>query len=401
MPIAVNGIFGNLGVGSAALVTGLLIDSGGWRFAFLLPGIISIIIGVGYIWFLRQEHDDDIATKAANNKSQAIPTLDSNLLVKIVIIVLFTTALGGLIFQSTTFALPKILDERLSDLALSATSVGWYAFIVFAVAAFAQLIVGWLVDNYSIRIVFFVVAVTQCLFFIAMISMTGIAALLISIGFMLAVFGQIPINDVLLGRIAKSEWRSRLLALRYVVTFSVQASSLPLIAWIHKSYGFDRPVRTTCHCRRVDWRRSSIVAADSSDHRPRSQRRLRSPTAALAVVVTEFEASHHNTSDFPSLGPAFDRGPKANHKQHIGSLVRKIVAIRTQRCVLVERYELNFAPPYRSKANRSDMLNTLTVIVLKGGNNISYLRHESAVLYPRHVRYWIDRHLSGEVRTVL
>jgi len=62
----------------------------------------------------------------------------------------------------------------------------------------------------------------------------------VSIAFMLVVFGQIPINDVLLGRIVSSEWRSRAYALRYLVTFSVMASAVPLIAWIHRNWGFDR-----------------------------------------------------------------------------------------------------------------------------------------------------------------
>lgn len=31
MPLAINGIFGNMGVASAALLTGLLIDTAGWR----------------------------------------------------------------------------------------------------------------------------------------------------------------------------------------------------------------------------------------------------------------------------------------------------------------------------------------------------------------------------------
>ena len=55
---------------------------------------------------------------------------------------------------------------------------------------------------------------------------------------MLAVFGQIPINDVLVGRIAKSAWRSRAFALRYIVTFSVSATAVPIIAWIHSTWGF-------------------------------------------------------------------------------------------------------------------------------------------------------------------
>ena len=56
---------------------------------------------------------------------------------------------------------------------------------------------------------------------------------------MLAVFGQIPINDVLVGRITRSEWRSRVFGLRYIVTFSVSASAVPLIAWIYGFWGFD------------------------------------------------------------------------------------------------------------------------------------------------------------------
>ena len=38
MRIAVNGVWGNLGVASAALITGYLIDNGGWRAAFIAAG---------------------------------------------------------------------------------------------------------------------------------------------------------------------------------------------------------------------------------------------------------------------------------------------------------------------------------------------------------------------------
>ena len=64
------------------------------------------------------------------------------------------------------------------------------------------------------------------------------AALVVAVAFMLVVFGQIPINDVLIGRITKSEWRSRVFSLRYIVTFSVMASTLPFVAGVHASWGF-------------------------------------------------------------------------------------------------------------------------------------------------------------------
>ena len=118
--------------------------------------------------------------------------------------------------------------------------VGWYAFLVFSLAAFAQLVIGYLVDHYSIRIVFASVALLQAGFFYAMTHLNGITALLVAIAFMFVVFGQIPINDVLVGRMARSEWRSRAYALRYVVTFSVMASAVPLIGWVHAGWGFGR-----------------------------------------------------------------------------------------------------------------------------------------------------------------
>ncbi len=68
----------------------------------------------------------------------------------------------------------------------------------------------------------------------------GWTALSVAMAFMLVVFGQIPINDALISRITRSEWRSRVYGFRYIVTFSVMASSVPLIAWIHAHWGFDR-----------------------------------------------------------------------------------------------------------------------------------------------------------------
>jgi MFS family permease len=144
-----------------------------------------------------------------------------------------------LVFQSTTFSLPKVFDERLGELALTATSVGSFAFVVFALASVGQLIVGFLLDRISLKLVFLVVAGIQALFFALMVGATGSVALAVGAVFMLAVFGQIPINDVLVGRITRSEWRSRVFGLRYIVTFSVSASAVPLIAWIYGFWGFD------------------------------------------------------------------------------------------------------------------------------------------------------------------
>ena len=240
MPLALNGVFGNIGVAAAALITGIIIDTFGWRAAFLVPGVISVAIGFAYVIFTRvgdleSLYPNEISSDAARTSKVEI---DRAILVQVFSIIFFTTAMGGLIFQSTTFSLPKILDERLNDFATNATEVGAWAFIVFTVAAFAQLVVGYLVDRHSVKLVFSIIAGCQVILFALMINLDGAAALIVSIGFMLMVFGQIPINDVLIGRVAKSEWRSRAFAIRSFITFTVMATSIPLIAWLHATWGF-------------------------------------------------------------------------------------------------------------------------------------------------------------------
>ena len=241
--IAVNGVFGNLGVASAALLTGYLVDQSGWRSAFIWPGLVTIVIGVGYAFLVARGRSKEPSADEGGASPATATTgnlqLGRNLLIRIFAIVFFSTAVGSLVFQSTTFSLPKIFDERLGDLAISATLVGWYAFVVFAIASMGQLVVGYLLDRFSIKAVFVAVAIFQVVFFLAMIGRVGSIALLISIAFMLVVFGQIPINDVLVGRVTKTEWRSRAYGLRYVIGFTVMASAVPMVAWIYARWSFD------------------------------------------------------------------------------------------------------------------------------------------------------------------
>ena len=241
--IAVNGVFGNLGVAVAALLTGYLVDQSGWRSAFIWPGLVTIVIGAGYAILVGRGRSEGASTDAGGaspeNATAGEMQLGRHLLIRVFAIVFFSTAIGSLVFQSTTFTLPKIFEERLGDLAVSATLIGWYAFVVFAIASMGQLVVGYLVDRFSIKTVFVAVAIFQVIFFLAMIGRVGNVALLVSIAFMLVVFGQIPINDVLVGRITKSEWRSRAYGLRYVIGFTVMASAVPMVAWIYARWSSD------------------------------------------------------------------------------------------------------------------------------------------------------------------
>lgn len=256
MRIAMNGVWGNLGVASAALLTGYMIDHGGWRMAFVVPGIFSIVMGFAYMalrWHSIRAGEDE--PKAGAGAAPAASANYRALLIRVSSIVFLTTAVSSIIFQSTTFALPKIFDERLQGLAANlaawldgvgsagqsdvATVIGSLAFVVFAVASIAQLIVGSMLDRHGPRTVFMTVAVIQIIFFTAMPGLTDGIALAVAFGFMLGAFGQIPINDFMIGKTASGAYRARIYGVRYVVSFTVLAVSLPLIAFVYQNWGFD------------------------------------------------------------------------------------------------------------------------------------------------------------------
>ena len=83
------------------------------------------------------------------------------------------------------------------------------------------------------------VAIIEVVFFSAMPGLTDGYALAVALGFMLGAFGQIPINDFMIGKMASGAARARIYGIRYVVSFTALAASLPLIAFIYGNWGFD------------------------------------------------------------------------------------------------------------------------------------------------------------------
>ena len=84
-----------------------------------------------------------------------------------------------------------------------------------------------------------VVAAIQVVFFGVMPGLTDALALAVAFGFMLGAFGQIPINDYMIGKMASGPARARIYGVRYVVSFTVLAVMVPLIGIVHSRWGFD------------------------------------------------------------------------------------------------------------------------------------------------------------------
>jgi len=226
-----NGLFGNLGLASAALTAGALTDLAGWRAAFFVPGLVSIAAGAAFLALV-----PDPGRVPKTSKSIGLH-VDRGTVTRIFTILLIATACGGIIFNSTTVSMPKVFDERLRALTHTDIGVGALVALVYAVAAFAQVLMGTLIDRTELKRLMVGVALVQIPLLYLAANLDGWPMLIAALLMMLAVFGQIPLNDAIVGRYVADEYRARVLAVRYVVSLGVAAVGVPLVAGLHATSG--------------------------------------------------------------------------------------------------------------------------------------------------------------------
>ena len=226
-----NGLWGNLGLAAAALFTGALVDVAGWRAAFFVPGLICIAAGVGFLLLV-----DDPGKVKKTSRTIGLH-IEGRTMARIFAVLLIATACGGIIFNSTTVSMPKVFDERLQALTQTNFGVGVLVAVVYTVAAFAQVAMGALIDRFELKRLLVGVAVVQIPLLALAANTQGWAMLGAAVLMMLAVFGQIPLNDAIVGRYCADEYRARVLSVRYVVSLGVASVAVPMIAVLHRTAG--------------------------------------------------------------------------------------------------------------------------------------------------------------------
>ena len=229
--LGVNGVWGNMGVAAAPVLTGFIILNSNWQLSFLVPSLICLIFGIAQ---LRGFKEIDIKEEKTKQKI-------SNGLVegwKIVLLSLaMTTLAGGFIFGSLTFLIPRIFEVNLSGISVDIAITGLLAGIVYAIASLSQVGVGYLIDRYSPKIILGFVGIGQ--FFLIYLSSLYIdyALFFVMLMAMFFVFGQVPITDAILVRYVDDQWRARILSIKFLINLCAGASVLPLVS-LFLGYGY-------------------------------------------------------------------------------------------------------------------------------------------------------------------
>lgn len=230
--MGINGLWGNFGVASSALVTGVVGQYLGWRWAFIMPGVVTLAIGVGFMASVT--HEDRRGSKqAAAQVRIAKSEMWRVLLALLVVVIAISTT-----FNAITVALPKLFAERLADLTHSPALIGAIAAGVYVFGAATQYTIGKLIDRYSLKAVFLPMSVVLPPLLYVAAAVSNWALIAAAIGIVIGLFGQITINDAMVGKYTAEEWRSRAFAVRYFVGFTAAGASVGLVAWLYAQGGF-------------------------------------------------------------------------------------------------------------------------------------------------------------------
>ena len=146
-------------------------------------------------------------------------------------------------FNAVTVALPKLFSERLADLTTSPATLGLITAGVYIFGALTQYTIGGLIDRYSLRAVFLPLSVVLAPLLYLAADFQSLPLIVVAIGIVMGLFGQVTINDAMVGKYTSDQWRSRAYSVRYFVGFTAAGASVGLVAWLHERGGFALTLR--------------------------------------------------------------------------------------------------------------------------------------------------------------
>lgn len=257
MAMGVLGVFGSVGVAAAGIVAGLLIDTVDWRAAFIVPGLLSIATGLVLLGFIVSGH---VVEHHADAAPQAEPSRGDFMRAFVVLSV--TVFCGGLVYQATQTAMPKLFDVRvgdwlgqlgtgverwLSDMAgggfgLDAAAggmagVGLLFTLVYLVAGSMQLVGGWLADRFALRNVYVTLYVLQVPLLVVAGELAGLP--LVGIVILMVVMNTmaLPAENSLMAFYTPARWRGTAFGAKFVLSLGVTPLGVVLVSATYGATG--------------------------------------------------------------------------------------------------------------------------------------------------------------------
>jgi MFS family permease len=228
--IGVNGVFGNLGVALAPVVTAFLANEFGWRAAFMAPGLFCLAVGL--LWARTK-----LAYVELHARARPFPPIPRAMVRRAVVVLMLIAMSSGLVFNAYTLLLPKLLQERLAGNSSLLPVVGAVAFLVTLCGALTQFSVGRMIDRSTLKSIFLPISLVLAPAMAGLSVAQGWLILPLAGAVAASIFGQVTVNETMAARYISPALRARIYSVRFFVGFLGAAASAPVVSTLYERTG--------------------------------------------------------------------------------------------------------------------------------------------------------------------
>ena len=222
-----NNIFGGVGIGLGAFFAGVLIEQLNWQAAFMLPGLISLVVGLSLTYHLKS---GKISLKNISSE-QFKDNPEKNQMLKIAIIMLLSITCLSFVYQILQTSLPKAIDIRLTDsLDLSTSDIGYIVAAIYIVSGLMNYVGGILTDKYSEKLIYSIGIVGQGLLLLLIVSLSNYWLIAISLAIVAFNSSILPAENLLLAKFSPEKYQSLVYGIKFIVSFTVGPIALIMIS---------------------------------------------------------------------------------------------------------------------------------------------------------------------------
>lgn len=213
--VALAGFFGSFGVAMGPIIAGALNDAIDWRWAFILPGLVTVAFGIGLLALMSQGKVPSRDGDAASAAHEAPTARDRRNVILLLAVTMTLTLIATNAFMT---ALPKLVEDLNVVSREGLIGVGLLVGAIYFIASGAQFVGGHYADRGAARTTYILLFVLLAAAFLAAALVSNWLILPLAVAAMFLIEAIAPIETLFVARFAPAAQRGLFFGMRYAIS---------------------------------------------------------------------------------------------------------------------------------------------------------------------------------------
>ena len=224
--LAINGIYGNVGIAGTPLATAWLASEFGWRGAFAISGAALLLFAlVG-----SRIRIDETPVEVSTPGDQEMPA--SRRRIQGFAVLCVAAMLGGVAYRANTLVQPALFSERIDWI-----GYGLATSLVFGFGIAGQYLGGLVADRRDLRWSYFCFQALALPSLLAIPWLFGAPLLLASGLYVFFALGMQPLENSLYASLTPERWRSTAYGVKFILVFGVGSGAVWIVRFTTEAHG--------------------------------------------------------------------------------------------------------------------------------------------------------------------